>query len=333
VERVQLADRLGYDYVFSAEANGSDAISPLGFVLGATKRIGVGARVASNTCRSPAALAMAFQTMRHIGGPNRRYIVGVGNGATPRAEGWDGIPWTSPYWRMQDYVAIMRKAASGEPIEHDGRVLTVPYHALGSAPDYPGMKSLLETYPDDVKIMCAGGTELMIRLAGKIGDGYMVQGNWMPEFKSYFHRVLGEGIAQRSDNISIDDFPIWSAVDVFVTDDVKAALGQFKEYMVRFARRRHLGAGLQMQLRGYGEVLDRVVELIGAGRLKEAEDAIPDEYIEEGYLIGPLERIVERWRSKWINTGAHLIVRTDNWPSAKRANNEVYEPMYRALRG
>jgi len=58
---------------------------------------------------------------------------------------------------------------------------------------------------------------------------------------------------------------------------------------------------------------------------------VPEEYIDECWLIGPMERILERWRGKWINDGCNLIVRTDNWPSAKPAGDEVYEPLLKAL--
>ncbi len=58
---------------------------------------------------------------------------------------------------------------------------------------------------------------------------------------------------------------------------------------------------------------------------------MPDEYIDECWLIGPLPWIIERWKSKWINDGCNLIVRTDNWPSARPANDEVYEPLIRAI--
>jgi len=58
----------------------------------------------------------------------------------------------------------------------------------------------------------------------------------------------------------------------------------------------------------------------------------PDDHIDECWLIGPLERIVRRWRTRWIDDGCNLIVRTDNWPSAQPAGNDVYGPLIRALR-
>ena len=63
LERLRLADKLGYDMVFTAEANGSDAISPLGYILGVTERIGVGTHIAQTIGRSPAALATTRRSL------------------------------------------------------------------------------------------------------------------------------------------------------------------------------------------------------------------------------------------------------------------------------
>jgi hypothetical protein len=60
---------------------------------------------------------------------------------------------------------------------------------------------------------------------------------------------------------------------------------------------------------------------------------VPDEFIDEGWLLGPLPRIIERWKSRWIDCGVNLIVRTDNWPNATPSGNEAFEPLLKALRG
>jgi hypothetical protein len=88
--RLQLADRLGYDMVFCAEAHGSDALTPLGYALAATERIGVGTRIAQNTSRSAPAPAMAFQKLGHMAGPDREIIAGLG---TPRWRGRVACDW------------------------------------------------------------------------------------------------------------------------------------------------------------------------------------------------------------------------------------------------
>ena len=331
-ERVQLADALGYDMVFTAEANGSDALTPLGYVLGCTKRIGIGTRVAQNVGRSMPALAMAFQTLRHMAGPERSIIAGLGSSRAFRVEGWHGQPWTPAAPRMRDAVAIMRKAFAGEPVAHEGKVIQIPYRRPGEAPEQPALASLLET-DRNIPIMFGGGTELMTSLAGEIADGLMPNGSWSPGMMRVYRPLLEKGFARRATPMKVEDFPIWAHVDVLVTDDVKGTIWQFREYTAK-----HVGGwsgkgGLDthMEWRGYGEAVERIRELYQAGRIKEAEAAVPEEYIDECWLIGPLPRILERWRSRWIDDGCNLIVRTDNWPSAKPAGNEVYLPLIRAM--
>lgn len=331
--RLQLADRLGYDMVFAAEFTGSDALTPLGYVLGCTDRIGVGTRIAQNTARSAPALAMAFQTLKQMSG-GREVIAGLGSSNPMVTEAWHGAKWLPAGPRMRDYVAIMRKAARGEPVAHEGDAICIPYRDPGQAPQHPqALASLLETDPS-IPIMFGGGTEYMITLAAEISDGLLPNGSWSPGMMSVYRPMIERGFARRKDPPKVEDFPIWAHVDVLVTDDIKGAMDEFREYTARYAGG-YLGKGglsTHLEWRGYGDAVRRIVELYQAGRIKEAEAAVPDEYIDECWLIGPLPRIVERWRSRWINDGCNLIVRTDNWPSAKPAGNEVYEPLMRALR-
>jgi alkanesulfonate monooxygenase SsuD/methylene tetrahydromethanopterin reductase-like flavin-dependent oxidoreductase (luciferase family) len=233
---------------------------------------------------------------------------------------------------MRDVVAVMRKAARGEAIEHEGRVLQIPYHPQGEPPSHPALRPILETDPN-IPIMFGGGTELMLTLAAEIADGLMPNGSWSPGMMKVYGPMIEKGLAKRATPTKVEDFPIWAHVDVLVTDDIKGALPQFKEYMARFAGGWGGVGGLasQMVWRGYGDAQKRIQELYEAGRIVEAEAAVPDEYIDECWLIGPMPRILERWRSRWINTGANLIVRTDNWPSAKPSDDAAFEPLIRAL--
>ena len=331
-ERIQLADRLGYDMVFTAEAHGSDALTPLGYVLGCTDRIGIGTRIAQNTSRSPAALSMAYQTLRHMG-PKRDIIAGLGSSNPQMTMGWHGRPWTSAYWRMRDTVAIMRQAFNGEKLNHEGRTIQVPWHEEGKAPTAEPFAPLLET-DLDIPIYFGGGTELMITLAAEIGDGILPNGSWSPGMMKVYGPMIAAGIAKGKRAMKVEDMPLWAHVDVLVADDIKSVIGQFREYTARYVGGWNGKGGLDthMEWRGYGDAVLRIRELYQAGHVKEAEDAVPEDYIDECWLIGPLERIVERWRSMWIDDGCNLIVRTDNWPSAKPAGNDVYEPLIRALR-
>ena len=62
--------------------------------------------------------------------------------------------------------------------------------------------------------------------------------------------------------------------------------------------------------RGYGEAAERIQELYLAGRKAEALEEVPDDFLDEGVLVGPVERIRERYTA-WADSGlTGLTVRT-----------------------
>jgi Luciferase-like monooxygenase len=102
-----------------------------------------------------------------------------------------------------------------------------------------------------------------------------------------------------------DRFEIWAHVDMLVDDDVRTAMRPFKEYAVQWASMQRPF----MEARGYVELADRLAELVGAGRIQEAIEAVPDEYIDDGWLVGPVKRIRERVKP-WLDSElTGLIVR------------------------
>jgi alkanesulfonate monooxygenase SsuD/methylene tetrahydromethanopterin reductase-like flavin-dependent oxidoreductase (luciferase family) len=335
-ERLSLADRIGYDMVFTAEGNGSDALTPLGYILAATDRIGIGTHIAPTIGRSPAVMAMAFQTLRQLAGPDREIVAGLGSHAKEYAEAWHGAEWTQPYNRMKDFVSIMKQAASGAPVDYDGKVLSVPVRVPGQQRSELRLPRLLETDPH-IPIMFGGGSELMMTLAAEVADGLMPLG-YAPGMMPTYRKFLDNGNQKRAHPVNMDEFPVWSHCDVMLTDDVGEAIQQFKAYTARWAGGWNSAPGLpnpfanQMIWRGYGEAQQRIEELYLAGHEQEAIDAVPDEYIEEGWLFGSMDRVLRGWKDRWIHQGVNIIVRTDNWPSAGLAGNAVYEPLLAAAR-
>ena len=121
VDRILLAERLGFDSVWTAEAYGSDAITPLAYIAALTKRIRLGTGIMQLAARPPATAAMAAGTVDALAGGGR-VIAGLGVSGPQIVEGWYGQPWGKPYWRIRDYVAIMRKVFERkEPVAHAGR--------------------------------------------------------------------------------------------------------------------------------------------------------------------------------------------------------------------
>src|ERR1700748_2002735 len=133
VELVQRAEELGYDSVWTAEAYGSDAVTPLAYLAALTQRIKLGTGIMQLAARTPANAAMSAATVDAMSGGGR-FIAGIGVSGPQIVEGWYGQPWGRPYYRMKDYVAIMRKIFAREaPVTHEGKEISLPYTGPGSA--------------------------------------------------------------------------------------------------------------------------------------------------------------------------------------------------------
>ena len=99
-ENILLAERLGYHAVWTAEAYGSDAITPLAYIAAKTQRIKLGTAIIQLAGRSPANAAMSIATVDTLAGGNR-VICGVGVSGPQIVEGWYGQPWGKPYYRVR----------------------------------------------------------------------------------------------------------------------------------------------------------------------------------------------------------------------------------------
>ena len=119
VALVQRAEALGYDSVWTAEAYGSDAVTPLAYLAGKTERIRLGTAVMQLAARGQANAAMCAATVDALAGGGR-FVAGLGVSGPQIVEGWYGQPWGSPYWRTRDYVAI-EAAASDRGHRRGGR--------------------------------------------------------------------------------------------------------------------------------------------------------------------------------------------------------------------
>ena len=75
VALVQRAEELGYDSVWSAEAYGSDAITPLAFLAASTNRIKLGTGIMQLAARTPANAAMSAASIDAMSGGGR-FIAG-----------------------------------------------------------------------------------------------------------------------------------------------------------------------------------------------------------------------------------------------------------------
>ena len=317
VERVLLAERLGFDSVWTAEAYGSDAITPLAYLAAVTRRIRLGTGIMQLAARTPAAAAMAIGTLDALAGGGR-VIAGLGVSGPQIVEGWYGQPWGRPYWRLRDYVAIMRKVfARKDPVQHDGREISLPYTGPGSAGLAKPLTSILHMNAN-IPIWLGTGGESTVKLTAEVADGWLPLG-FTPVRMREFSPWLDEGLGRAGGGKSRRDLEIQPAVAVLVTDDVRAGLATLKPrvalYVGGMGHRSKNFHTQAMIARGYGDAAERIQELYLARRKDEAVAAVPDEFVDEGALVGPAGRISERYRA-WADSGITGITVATQQPEA-----------------
>ncbi len=298
IETTVEAERLGFDSVWTAEAWGSDAFSPLAWIAGHTSTIKLGTSVVQLSARTPTATAMAAMTIDHIS--NGRFQLGLGVSGPQVVEGWYGQPSNKPLARTREYVEIVRRVlARDEPLDFQGEFFQHPYHGPGSVGLGKPLKSILHPLRRDVPIYLGAEGPKNVAQTVAIADG------WLPLYYSPFHQhVYADSLAGAG-----PDFDIVAGAQLNITDDVEAGLAPVK-MMIGFyiggmgAKGQNYHTKL-MERFGYEEEALKIQELFFEGRRDEAIAAVPDEFADSISLVGPPERIKERlaaWDDSPVST-------------------------------
>jgi F420-dependent oxidoreductase-like protein len=221
-------------------------------------------------------------------------------------EGWYGQPWGRPYWRIRDYVSIMRKIFEREdPVTHDGKEISLPYTGEGAMGIGKPLKSILHMNPK-IPIWLGTGSESNVRLTAEIADGWFPLA-FVPGMMDLYRPWLEEGFRRAGGGKSLDDFEIQPGVTVIITDEIEQAFHRMKPGIALYAggmghRNKNFHNDMMVR-RGYPEAAQKIQELYLAGRKREAIEAVPDEYCDEASLVGPPQRIRERYK-EWEGSGA-----------------------------
>lgn len=324
VELVQRAEELGFDSVWTAEAYGSDATSPLAYLAAVTKRIRLGTAIMQLAGRTPAMAAMQAATIDALAGGDR-FIAGLGVSGPQIVEGWYGQPWGRPYWRIRDYVSIMRKIFErAAPVAHEGKEISLPYTGEGAIGIGKPLMSILHMNPR-IPIWLGTGSESNVRLTAEIADGWFPLA-FVPGMMDLYTPWLQEGFRRAGGGKSLADFEIQPMISVRVTDDVGQALARMKPgialYVGGMGHRDKNFHNDMMVRRGYPEAAEKIQELYLAGRKREATLAVPDDYCDESALVGPAPRIRDRYKD-WESSGATGLILSSLQPEGMELMAEL----------
>jgi F420-dependent oxidoreductase-like protein len=299
------AERLGYDSVWTAEAYGSDALTPLAWWGAHTERVRLGTGIVQISARTPAATAMAAITLDHLSGG--RFILGLGASGPQVVEGWYGQPYARPLARTREYISIVRDiVARQKPVSADGEFYQLPLQGgtgLGKA-----LRSTVHPLRADIPIFLGAEGPKNVALAGELCDG------WLPLFFSpkedaHYRRCLADGFAAAADPMKASRFEVACGVTIVPGDDAERCADRVRPFIALYAG--GMGArGTNFHFEvfarmGWEAEATKIQELYLAGRKDEAAASVPLAMVEDVALVGPLDKIrdeLARWKETCITT-------------------------------
>lgn len=305
-ELILEAERLGYWSVWSAEAYGSDAVSPLAYIAAFTSRIQLGTAIMQMPARTPAMTAMTAMTLDAMSGG--RFILGLGPSGPQVVEGWHGVPYGKPLTRTREYVQIIRRIlAREEPLEFKGEQYQIPYHGPGASGLGKPLKSILHGRKD-LPIYTASIGPAGIACSAEVADGLIPV--WMnPERWDLLEPHLEKGFQKAGGGKSLASFDVAPFVTCIVGDDLERCRMPVKGMLALYiggmgARGKNFYNDYARRL-GYEEAAGRIQDLYLAGKKAEAMAAVPDALVDAIALLGSKERIRDRlaaWQASPVRT-------------------------------
>lgn len=303
LQLIQEADQLGVHALWTAEAYGSDAVTPLAWLAPQTKQIKLGTAIMQMPGRTPANAAMTAMTLNQLS--NGRFLMGLGLSGPQVVEGWHGASYAQPLTRTREYVQIVRAIFQRQaPLQYNGQLYQIPYQG----PDATGLgkplKSTLTAQPNIPIYLAAIGPK-NVELTAEIADG------WLPIFLSperfdeVYRPSLEAGFAKAGGGKGFHNFDIATNLAVIVTDEIEVAYNMLRPMLALYiggmgAKGKNFYNDLARRY-GYEQAAEEIQDLYLAKRQGEAMMKVPAALIDEVALVGPRERIKERL-SRWLTT-------------------------------
>lgn len=292
VQRVQVADDLGVDSAWVAEAWGRDAFTLLTELALKTKHVKLGTAIVNVFSRSAAVLAMTAASLDELSGG--RMMLGLGSSGANVIEHWHGVPFDRPLTRLREYVQIINRIVAGRRLIHKGSLFTLRR----------GFRLDMEPVRRHIPIFIAALSPRSIEQAGEVADG------WIPIYWPKGH--LQEGIDQlmkgagRADR-ERSELTVAPSIGVFVTgdgDDSEEVRRRAREPVAFYVGRMGIFYYQMLQRMGF----EREVEAIRAAWDRRdprgAAAAVSDEMLDATAIVGGLNECrekLEEWRALGVD--------------------------------
>lgn len=304
-ELVAAAEEADFDAVFTAEAWGSDAYTPLAWWGRETSKLRLGTSVVQLSARTPTACAMAALTLDHLSGG--RHILGLGVSGPQVVEGWYGQKFPKPLARTREYVDIIRQVwAREQPVTSDGPHYPLPLTGEGTSGLGKPLKPITHPLRSDIPIFLGAEGPKNIAMTAEIADG------WLPIFYSprladMYNEWLDEGFARPGARRTRETFEICATANIVITEDRAAAMAGIKPYLALYmggmgSEDTNFHAEVYRRM-GYAEVVDEVTALFRSGQKDKAGEVIPDELVDDSAIVGDIDYVrkqIVRWEAAGV---------------------------------
>jgi len=296
----QGAERLGYDAVFTAEAWGSDAFTPLAWIGANTSRIRLGTGIVQISARTPTATAMAALTLDHLS--HGRMILGLGVSGPQVVEGWYGQPFSQPLARTREYIGIIRQVLRREaPVTNPGPHYPLPYSGERAWGLGKPLKPITHPLRADLPIFVGSEGPKNVAMTAEVADG------WLPLYYSpYRPEVYADSLRHAKPG-----FEIAQSIVVNIENDLEKALYPVKAMLGFYiggmgAQKKNFHKNLMARMGFEGEAAT-IQRLFMDGKREEAIAAVPDQFADEISLVGPVDRVRDRIQA-WRETPVTMLM-------------------------
>ncbi|MBO1332229.1 LLM class flavin-dependent oxidoreductase [Streptomyces sp. VRA16 Mangrove soil] len=303
VDFVTEAEKLGMDICWVAEAWGSEAPSPLGYLAARTERMLLGSGIIQLATRTPAAIARAAITLSNIS--EGRFLLGLGPSGPQVIEGLHGVPFARPLTRMRETVEIIRMAATGEKLTYEGLEFTLPLPGGEARPMRLSMRA-----EHELPVYLATLSPKMLRLTGEVADGWLGT-SFVPEgAKEAYFDHLDAGLAGAGRSRA--DLDICQGAEVNFADDEETLrsllAGRKKELAFSLGGMGSAATNFYNQAysrQGWAEGAAAVRDRWQSGDRDGAASLITDDMVLATTLIGTEDMVRARlkvWQDAGVNT-------------------------------
>jgi F420-dependent oxidoreductase-like protein len=311
-ELVAAAEDAGFDAIFTAEAWGSDAFTPLAWWGRETSRVRLGTSIVQMSGRTPTSIAMHALTLDHLSGG--RVVLGMGVSGPQVVEGWYGQPFSKPLARTREVVDIIRQVlAREEKVTNDGPHYPLPFTGPGSVGLGKPLKPIVHPLRADIPIWLGAEGPRNVAQTAEIADGW-IPIFYTPRSAGMYQPWLDEGFARPGARRTRADFEIAATCHVQVVSgaEEKAAVVDAMKPVVALYMG-GMGAKDQnfhkqvFERMGHEALADEVQRLYLEGDKDRAVALIPDELVDDMHIIGTASEVKER-AAQWEETGVTTLL-------------------------